>query len=145
MFFLFLWWKFDNLYFFIIDHSFILTKVWVDRLFRRLNRMILMGFRTYYPKICHLRIVNILSWRRLRKQEKQEGYVTPPPNHHIPLPLSTRPRSWICVSCSVVSDSVTLWTVAHEAPLSVGFSRREYWSGLPWSSPRDLPNPRDWI
>ena len=33
------------------------------------------------------------------------------------------------------------WTVAHQAPLSMGFSRPEYWSGLPCPSPRDLPNP----
>ena len=36
---------------------------------------------------------------------------------------------------------VTLWTIAHQAPLSTGFSRQEYWSGLPFPSPRDLPNP----
>ena len=35
----------------------------------------------------------------------------------------------------------TPWTVAHQAPLSMGFSRREYWSGLPFPSPGDLPNP----
>ena len=34
----------------------------------------------------------------------------------------------------------TPWT-AHQAPLSMGVSRWEYWSGLPWSPPRDLPNP----
>ena len=34
----------------------------------------------------------------------------------------------------------TLWTVAHQAPLSMGFSRQEYY-GLPCSLPRDLPNP----
>ena len=34
-----------------------------------------------------------------------------------------------------------LWTVAHQAPLSMGFSRQEYWSGLPCSPPGDLPNP----
>ena len=33
------------------------------------------------------------------------------------------------------------WTVAHQAPLSVGFSRQEYWSGLPLPSPGDLPHP----
>ena len=32
------------------------------------------------------------------------------------------------------------WTVAHQAPLSMGFSRQEYWSGLPFTSPGDLPN-----
>ena len=36
---------------------------------------------------------------------------------------------------------VTPWTVAHHAPLSMGFSRQEYWSGLPFPSPGDLPNP----
>ena len=33
------------------------------------------------------------------------------------------------------------WTVACQAPLSMGFSRREYWSGLPFLSPEDLPDP----
>ena len=44
-------------------------------------------------------------------------------------------------SRSVVSDSATPWTVAHQAPLSMGFSRQEYWSGLPFPSPADLPDP----
>ena len=35
----------------------------------------------------------------------------------------------------------TLWTVARQAPLSVGFSRQEYWSGLSRLPPGDLPNP----
>ena len=34
-----------------------------------------------------------------------------------------------------------LWTVAHQAPPSMGFSRQEYWSGLPFPSSGDLPNP----
>ena len=46
----------------------------------------------------------------------------------------------VCVSCSVVSNSVNPWTVAHQAPLSMGFSRQEHWSGLPFPSPGDLPN-----
>jgi len=36
---------------------------------------------------------------------------------------------------------VTLWTVAHQAPLSVEFPRQEYWSGLPFPPPGDLPDP----
>ena len=36
---------------------------------------------------------------------------------------------------------VTPWTVARQAPLSMGFSRQEYWSGLPFPPPGDLPNP----
>ena len=35
----------------------------------------------------------------------------------------------------------TPWTVARQAPLSVGFSRQEYWSGLPFPPPGDLPDP----
>ena len=41
----------------------------------------------------------------------------------------------------VVSNSATPWTVACQAPLSMGFSRQEYWSGLPSPSPGDLPYP----
>ena len=46
-------------------------------------------------------------------------------------------------SCSVVSYSLRPHglTVAYQAPLSMGFSRQEYWSGLPFPSPGDLPNP----
>ena len=36
---------------------------------------------------------------------------------------------------------MTSWTVAHQAPLSMGFSRQEYWSGLPCPPPGDLPDP----
>ena len=44
-------------------------------------------------------------------------------------------------SLSCVRLFVTPWTVACQAPLSMGFSRQEYWSGLPFPSPGDLPNP----
>ena len=45
-------------------------------------------------------------------------------------------------SLSRVRLFATLWTVAYQAPLSMGFSRQEYWSGLPFPSPGDLPDPR---
>ena len=49
----------------------------------------------------------------------------------------------VCVlNCSVLSDSAKSWTIARQAPLSMGFSRQEHWSGLPFPSPGDLPNPR---
>ena len=48
----------------------------------------------------------------------------------------------VCVCThTVVSDSVTPWTVAHQVPLSMGFSRLEYWSQLPFSTLEDLPDP----
>ena len=42
---------------------------------------------------------------------------------------------------SVVSDSATPWTVARQARLSMGFSRQEHRSGLPFPTPGDLPDP----
>ena len=44
--------------------------------------------------------------------------------------------------CSVLPDSfATPWTVAHQAPLSMEFFRQEYWSGLPFPTQGDLPDP----
>ena len=47
----------------------------------------------------------------------------------------------VCLVASVVSGSVTLWTVAQQAPLCMGCSRQEHWSELPFPSPGDLPDP----
>ena len=49
----------------------------------------------------------------------------------------------VCVpSCSThLRFFVTLWTLALQGPLPMGFSRQEYWSGLPCSPPGDLPDP----
>ena len=44
-------------------------------------------------------------------------------------------------SLSCVRLFVTPWTAAYQAPLSMGFFRQEYWSGLPFPPPRTLPNP----
>ena len=41
---------------------------------------------------------------------------------------------------SVLSNSVTPWTVAHQPPLPMGFPRKDYWSGQPFLSPGDLPD-----
>ena len=43
-------------------------------------------------------------------------------------------------SLSRVRPLATTWTAAHQAPPSMGFSRQEYWSGLPFPSPGDLPD-----
>ena len=46
-----------------------------------------------------------------------------------------------CFNCSVALDSFVIpWTIAPQAPLSMGFPRQEYWSGLPFPSPEDLPD-----
>ena len=52
--------------------------------------------------------------------------------------LALRKRKWLL---NHVRLFVTLWTVAHQAPLSMGFSKQEYWSGLPFPSPGDFSDP----
>jgi len=54
-----------------------------------------------------------------------------------------RQSKYVCVLSlfSCVRLFATLWTAARQAPLSLRFSRQEYWSGLPCFPPRDLPNP----
>ena len=48
-------------------------------------------------------------------------------------------KLWLVAqSCLILCDP---WTVVHRAPLSMGFSRQEYWSGLSFPSPGDLPDP----
>ena len=59
---------------------------------------------------------------------------------------STNRHSWMVkesqsVRLSAVSKSATPWTVASQVSLSMGFPRQEYWSGLPFPSPGDHPNP----
>ena len=56
--------------------------------------------------------------------------------------LSGKPMKVKVKSLSRVRLFATPWTVAHQAPQSMGFSRQEYWSGLPFPSPGDLPDPR---
>ena len=54
------------------------------------------------------------------------------------------PKPCLCLICMhnrCVWLFVTPWTVAHQAPLSMGFSRQEYWSGFPFPLPGDLPDP----
>ena len=48
---------------------------------------------------------------------------------------------YVCWLLSPVWLFVTLWTVARQVPLSMEFSKQEYWSGLPFPSPEDFPDP----
>ena len=48
-------------------------------------------------------------------------------------------KFYVCVCMLWLFE--TTWTVVYQAPLSMGFSRQEYWSGLPFPSPGDLPDP----
>ena len=89
-------------------------------------------------------LINVVVFQRLQtKKEFGTSSASPrPPTspllfiyrfHSEPLKVS--------VSCSVVSDSLqTPWPVAHWAPLFMGFSRQEYWTGFPFPSPGNLPD-----
>ena len=70
----------------------------------------------------------------LYSQQKQDQDLT------VTLIMNSFPRSELN-SLSCVQLSATTWAVAHQAPQSMGFSRQEYWSGLPFPSPGYLPNP----
>ena len=64
------------------------------------------------------------------------------PNACIQFLSSPRTRAWVYAhACTQSRLSATPWTVACPAPLSTEFSRQEYWSGLPFPSPGDLPKP----
>ena len=52
--------------------------------------------------------------------------------------MKSESESEVAHSCPTLCDP---WTVAHKAPPSLGFSRQEYWSGLPFPTPGDLPDP----
>ena len=56
-------------------------------------------------------------------------------------PNTVQCQKSLSVSCSVMSDSWIPWTIACQAPLSMEFHRQEYWSGLSFPSPGDLPYP----
>ena len=58
------------------------------------------------------------------------------------MPWKAKKRKVKVKSLSHVRLFSTLWTITYQAPPSMGFSRQEYWSGLPFPSPGDLPNPR---
>ena len=101
----------------------------------------------------------ITSWSRKYyssifrfKKKKKRIYPQLGGRKNRPLPEIPRLWSWelYCLMqshlhvCSVTKACLTLvipWPVAYQAPLSLGFPRQEYWRGLPFPSPRDLPDP----
>ena len=80
-------------------------------------------------------------------QRWQRGWAgcSPPPGRKKSLLSGLQLRDRVEVPTSVFSRRLGLsanpWTVTRQAPLSMGFSRQEYWSGLPFPSPGDLPDP----
>ena len=93
------------------------------------RRAVGMGASTVHPQV---------SWNPLEIFHVQ-AKVRVPGSRALPLKGAQSAPWSACVSCSVMSDSLRPVDSSHQAPLSMGFSRREYWSGLPFPSPGDLP------
>ena len=88
------------------------------------------------------KVKKLLQW----KGEWEDRETLLPPKQKIKSIMSKywRKSSWTKKWVfSLVQLFETLCTVAHQALLSMGFPRQEYWSGLPFLSPEDLPNPRN--
>ena len=92
-------------------------------------------FTTPWTTACQasLSITNSQSLLKLMSME-----VMMPSNHLILCHPQVKWVSEVAQSCPIFA---TLWTVAYQASPSMGFSRQEYWSGLPFPSPGDLPDP----
>ena len=75
------------------------------------------------------------NWQSINFQNTQAAHTTQ-------YQKTKQPNKKVKVkSLSHVRLFATPWTVAYQGPLSMGFSRQEHWSGLPFPSPGDLPNP----
>ena len=93
------------------------------------------------PRQLHTKIQNAFCFKQIRSEDENirglKKLVTLCPKAYFtPLLLFAAVQS-----LSPVQFFATLWTVAHQAPLSMGFPRQEYWSRLPFPSPEDLPSP----
>ena len=93
-----------------------------------------------YPRVTYQQHIK-RNWEKYNKYKKKNNNKKPTWKRKglkIALNLKSRKlrvKLWVIVNCSVMPDSANPWTVARQAPLSIGFSRQKYWSGLPCPSP----------
>ena len=109
--------------------------------FFKLNNIPLLIFIPHfvYPFICQRTpgLLPPLSYYELCCSVHECTSRSSSPCFFVYIPRSEKSKCW---SLSHVQLSVTPWTITNPAPLSMGFSRQEYWSGLPFPSPGDLPD-----
>ena len=84
-----------------------------------------------------------INFRTFSSTSKEAIYPLPVTSHFSQTPPYLM-NEWIMKSLSRVQLFVTLWTVGHQAPLSMGFPRQEHWNGLPFPSPGESSRHRDW-
>ena len=95
---------------------------------------LLIFFPSVLTPACASSSPSFLMMYSAYKLNKQGDNIQP---WHTPFPI-WKSESEVTQSCPTLCDP---WIVAHQAPPSMGFSRQEYWSGLPFPSPGDLPDP----
>ena len=143
------------------------TATWGNRLditevsfnFRILNRFLIFVFPLSIEFLVSLTPVQFLSYAAAAKSRQScptlcDPIDGSPPGSSVPGILQARTLEWVAISFSkpwewkvkVKSLShvrllAVPWTVAYQAPPSMGFPRQEYWSGVPFPSPGDLPDP----
>ena len=81
----------------------------------------------------------MLNWPNLNEHYLSHSFIQPVTVGHPDTVLSESMSA--CYVASVVWLFATLWIVTHQAPVSKGFSRQKYWSGLPRPPPGELPDP----
>ena len=74
----------------------------------------------------------MLGWMKHKLESRLPGEISTTSDMQMKVKVKSLSRVWLFV---------TPWTLAHQAPQSMGFSRQEYWSGLPFPSPGDVPDP----
>ena len=85
---------------------------------------------------------HLCSFLSIRPNDLRISFITNITNDDMMSMGRVKITSWMCCSVALsCSTLVTQWTVVHQAPLTMGFLRQEHWSGLPFTSPGDFPNP----
>ena len=89
--------------------------------------------------------LHLCSWQHIHKNQNVQATQCPSVDGWINRMWSIHTIEYLCVclhahTCAQPCLTVIPWTIALQAPLFMGFSRQEYWSGLPFPSPGDLPN-----
>ena len=78
------------------------------------------------------------DWAHTNRSQKVDNVLSIEEKNNPELAIWIKVHVWVFSNIWLFE---ILWTAAHQAPLSMGFSKQEYWSGLPFPSPRNLLNP----
>ena len=129
--------------------------LWPSVYLKYLFKFLLSLLLGIYPKmevLSHIVIAQLIFWGTAilwciilhPQQQYTKVLISLHPHHNVPFSAFLIITILVLLLLSRFSHPrlfATPWTAACQAPLSMGFSRQEYWSGYPFPSPGDLPNP----